>query len=178
MLDLTIKCVTGQQTSKILASADASGHICSAVPGIIGCSGSFNIIPPHSGDPVGANQTLACVQVATKSLRMSHSYLETLCFSETADGSPLLPLDAQIPEGSGQRWATKPQQPTSTGRHLMLHSACWQWLTSPIYLAPVKGFFQELTSWESQSSSTTCLVVSDTRTLGPIQNSEYAQICA
>ncbi len=45
-------------------STDATGHIFSDVPGIIGCFGSFNIIHPHPGDPAEADQTPACVQLA------------------------------------------------------------------------------------------------------------------
>lgn len=45
-------------------SNDATGHNVSDVPGIIGCLGFFNIIHPHPGDPAGADQTPACVQMA------------------------------------------------------------------------------------------------------------------
>ena len=44
---------------------DASGHIISDVPGIIGHFGSFNIIRPPPGDPAGADRTPACVQMAS-----------------------------------------------------------------------------------------------------------------
>lgn len=48
----------------IHTSTDASGHIISHVPGIIRHFGVFNIIHPPTGDPAGADQTPACVQLA------------------------------------------------------------------------------------------------------------------
>lgn len=51
-------------TNCVKASSDATGHIFSDVPGIIGCFGFSNIIHSHPGDPAEAGQAPACVQLA------------------------------------------------------------------------------------------------------------------
>lgn len=43
---------------------DALGCIIS-VPGVIGGFGSFNITPPHPGDPSGVDQVPDCISAAT-----------------------------------------------------------------------------------------------------------------
>lgn len=42
-------------------SSDSLGHTFSVVPEVIGVFGSFNIIHPHSGEPVGVYHTPTCV---------------------------------------------------------------------------------------------------------------------
>lgn len=60
-------------------------------------------------------------------------------------------------------WPTN-LHPTLTGKQLVLHLACWQSLTSPTYL---ESFLSSKHSSHGtvSSSSTTCLVVSDTRSI-------------
>lgn len=57
-------------------------------------------------------------------------------------------------------WAAKPLHPTSTWRHIILHSACWQSLTCPTYLESFLS--NDFSKWSCQgvfsSSSTACLV--------------------
>lgn len=79
----------------------------------------------------------------------------------------LLFLSPSIPEvlkTLAKEWATKPLQPTSTERHLALHPACWQSLTSPAYL---ESFLSKASSshWTVSSSISACLVDSDMRTM-------------
>ena len=57
--------ITGSVNHFVHTFTDASGHIISDVPGITGRPGSFNIRRPPPGDPAGADQTPACVQIAS-----------------------------------------------------------------------------------------------------------------
>ena len=78
--------------------------------------------------------------------------------------SPSMP---RLPKALAKERAANPLQPTSTGKHLALQPASWQSLTSPAYL---ESFLSKASSKRSShgtvnSSSTACLVDSDTRTM-------------
>lgn len=101
-------------------------------PGIIGCFGSFSIIPCIPGDTAGADQTL----LVSRWLATCDSVV--LLFWATTILRPPLPHRWYggwlVSFLLCLEWAAKPLHPTSTGRPLALHPDCWHLLTSPAYL--------------------------------------------
>ena len=101
---------------------------------------------------------------------LSHSHLEALSAALVVLRMALLFLSPSMPKllkALAKERAANPLQPTSTGKHLALQPACWQSLTSPAYL---ESFLSKASSKQSShgtvsSSSTACLVDSDTRTM-------------
>lgn len=119
------------------SSTEASGYGFN-VPWITGRFRSFNIICPPPGEPTRADQTPACIQMAIKLLclhgspLLSQSHVEAISATSVVLRTALLSIPKLLRPNEP---SAKPLRPTSNGRHLALHPAYRQLLTSPEYLA-------------------------------------------
>jgi len=141
-------------------------------PGVSGLSTSYTLLQVTS--PGLIRPHLVSRWLATYAFHgsplLSHSHLEALSAASVVLRMPLLFLSPSMPKllkALAIERAANPLHPTSTGRHLALHLAFWQLLTSPAYLESIlsKASSKRSSHGTVSSSSTTCFVVSDTRTM-------------
>jgi len=111
----------------------------------------------------------------------SHSHHEALSAALVVLRMALLflsPSMHKLLKALAKERAANHLHPTSAGRHLALHLAFWQLLTSPVYL---ESFLSKASSKRSShgtvsSSSTTCFVVSDTNIVGELSLEVHQQL--